>query len=73
MSKPIPVTDLLKPFESKKLLETDEVYIKQMMELTVELNALAEKAGVLMKSYIEAYQKITAPARLRPREAHHEQ
>ena len=44
-----------------------------MMELTVELNALAEKAGVLMKSYVEAYQKITAPARLRPREAPHEQ
>lgn len=73
MSKPIPVTDLLKPFESKKLLETDEAYIKQMMELTVELNALAEKAGVLMKSYVEVYQKITAPARLRPREAPHEQ
>ena len=73
MSNEIPIRQILNYHEAQALLAEDEAYIKQMMELTVELNALAEKAGVLMKSYVEAYQKITAPARLRPREAPHEQ
>lgn len=68
MSTEIPIRQALNYHEAQALLAEDEACIKQMMELTVELNALAEKAGVLMKSYVEAYQKITAPARLRPKE-----
>lgn len=68
MSNEIPIRQILNHQESQKLMAADEVYIKQMMELTVELNGLAEKAGKLMREYIEVYQKITAPARLRPKE-----
>lgn len=69
MSNSIPVYTALNEQEARQLLATDESYIKRMMELTIELNSLAEKAGVLMKEYIEAYKKITAPARVRPMEA----
>lgn len=66
MSTEIPVRQALNYHEAQALLAEDEVCIKQMMQIVVELNGIAEKAGVLMKEYIEAYQKITAPARLRP-------
>lgn len=69
MSNEIPIRQILNHQESQKLMAADEVYIKQMTELTVELNGLAEKAGKLMREYITVYQKITAPARLRPKEA----
>ncbi len=67
MSNEIPIRQALNYHEAQALLAEDEAYIKRMMELTVELNGLAEKAGVLMKEYITTYQKITAPARLRPK------
>lgn len=68
MSNEIPIRQALNYHEAQALLAEDETYIKRMMELTVELNGLAEKAGALMKEYITTYQKITAPARLRPKE-----
>lgn len=68
MSTEIPIRQALNYHEAQALLAEDEACLKQMMQIAVELNALAEKAGALMKAYIEAYQKITAPARLRPME-----
>lgn len=65
-TKTIPVYSILNDEEKQKLLAADEAHIKRCMELTIELNKLAERAGVIMKEYIEEYQKITAAARLRP-------
>lgn len=64
----IPTFFFLNEIEKIQLLAADESSIKRMMELTIELNKLAERAGIIMKEYIEEYQKITAPARVRPME-----
>lgn len=66
MSKEIPVRQALNNNEAQALLAADEELITQMMQIVVDLNALAERAGKLTKAYIEKYQRITAPARLRP-------
>lgn len=66
MNKEIPVRKVLNNNEAQALLAADEELITQMMQITVELNVLAERAGKLTKAYIEKYQRITAPARLRP-------
>ena len=68
MKEEIPVYDVLNFREAKELLAADDAYLKRMMEITIELNGLAEKAGSLMKEYITTYQRITAPARVRPKE-----
>ncbi len=67
MSNSIPIRDELNRKEAQTLLAEDEAYIKSIMEITVELNSLAIKAAALMKDYINSYQKITAPAKVRPR------
>lgn len=66
MNNEIPVRQALNYHEAQMLLAADEEFITQMMQITVDLNALAERAGKLTKDYIEKYQRITAPARLRP-------
>ena len=68
MSKEIPIRQALNCREKQTLLAADEEFITQMMQITVEMNALAESAGKLTKAYIEQYRRITAPARLRPKE-----